>query len=74
MTSQTNPQALNASSISLGSGLVPVAALLLLGFALGFAMSEIRQGPAYMANAVATDQKTMITNDWHGNVQRSNHY
>lgn len=74
MTAQTNTQALNSSPLTNASGLVPVAALLLLGFALGYAVSDIRQGPAYVANAVKSGESSMITNDWHGNVQRSNHY
>lgn len=74
MTARTDIQTITSSRLGNMSGLVPVAALLLLGFALGYAVSDIRQGPPYVANATNSGESSMITDDWHGNVQRSNHY
>lgn len=74
MISQANTDALTTSPLGHGSGLIPVAALLVLGFAIGFAISEMRQGETYVASNAASSQTPMITNDWHGNVQRRDHY
>ncbi|MFK8032556.1 MAG: hypothetical protein AB8B94_00295 [Hyphomicrobiales bacterium] len=74
MISQANTDALSVSPTTNSSGLIPVAAILVLGFAIGFAISEIRHGETYVAEGSTTSQSPLITNDWHGNVQRRDHY
>ena len=74
MTSQANTDALSASPMDKDSGIVPVTGLLVLGFAVGFAISEIRQGDTYVGMDSPTSQSPLITNDWHGNVQRRDHF
>lgn len=71
---QTSSPLANASPFTNTSGLIPIAALLVLGFALGYAISNIQHGPAYVSNSAEPGNKSMVENDWHGNVQRSNHY
>ncbi|MEP0521607.1 MAG: hypothetical protein ABJO09_19790 [Hyphomicrobiales bacterium] len=71
---QTSSSLANASPFANKSGLIPIAALLLIGFAIGYAISNINHGPSYVSVPAEPGEKSLVTNDWHGNVQRSNHY